>query len=200
MLGCRPFLASRSPPIPSTTTAKRKAKTTAGSAATKAKTDPAKRDRNRLSAEAKLAELKRRLLEIADLSGAGAVLGWDQATYMPKGGAVARARQGATLSRLAHEKFTDPALGKLLDDLAPHAERLPYGSDDASLIRIVRRDFDKATKVPADALAKSLAGTTAETRSFDLPLGSMGAPSPVNEPRRPHRECRPGKGCDRVRR
>ena len=50
---------------------------------------------------------------------------------MPKGGAAARARQGATLSRLAHEKFTDPALGKLLDDLAPHVERLPYDSDDA---------------------------------------------------------------------
>ncbi len=73
---------------------------------------------------------------------------------MPKGGAVARARQGATLSRLAHEKFTDPALGKLLDDLAPHAERLPYDSDDASLVRIVGRDFDKATKVPAEFVAR----------------------------------------------
>ena len=122
--------------------------------AKKAKTDPAKRDRNRPSAEAKLAELKRRLLEIADLSGASAVLGWDQATYMPKGGAVARARQGATLNRLAHEKFTDPALGKLLDDLAPHAERLPYDCDDASLVRIVRRDFDKATKVPSEFVAR----------------------------------------------
>ena len=94
--------------------------------------------------EDKLAELKRRLLEISDLSGAGAVLGWDQATYMPKGGAAARARQGATLSRLAHERLVDPALGKLLDDLAPYAERLPYDSDEASLVRVVRRDFDKA--------------------------------------------------------
>ena len=52
--------------------------------------------------EEKLADLEQRLLEISDLSGAGAVLGWDQATYRPKGGAAARARQGATLSRLAH--------------------------------------------------------------------------------------------------
>ena len=57
------------------------------------------------------------LLEISDLNSAGAVLGWDHATYMPKGGATARARQGATLSRLAHEKFVDPALGRLLDAL-----------------------------------------------------------------------------------
>ena len=109
---------------------------------------------NGLSAEAKLAELKRRLLEIGDLSSAGAVLGWDQATYMPKGGAAARARQGATLSRLAHEKFTDPALGRLLDELAAYEAGLPYDSDDASLIRIVRRDYEKATKVPADFVAR----------------------------------------------
>jgi len=109
---------------------------------------------NRRSAESKLAELKRRLLEISDLNCAGAVLGWDQATYMPKGGAGARARQGATLSRLAHEKFTDPALGRLLDGLATFAERLPEDSDDASMIRIVRRDFEKAIKVPAEFVAR----------------------------------------------
>lgn len=109
---------------------------------------------NGLSAEAKLAELRQRLLEISDLNNAGAVLGWDQATYMPKGGAAARARQGATLSRLAHEKFTDPAIGKLLDGLVNYEESQPYGSDDASLIRIVRRDNEKATKVPSDFVSR----------------------------------------------
>lgn len=109
---------------------------------------------NGLSAEAKLAELRQRLLEISDLSNAGAVLGWDQATYMPKGGAAARARQGATLSRLAHEKFTDPAVGRLLDGLAAYAARQPYESDDASLIRVVRRDYEKAIKVPSDFVSR----------------------------------------------
>ena len=109
---------------------------------------------NGFSAEAKLADVKRRLLEISDLNNAGAVLSWDQATYMPKGGATARARQGATLSRLAHEKFTDPALGRLLDDLAVYGESQPYASDDASLIRVVRRDYEKATKVPADFVSR----------------------------------------------
>jgi carboxypeptidase Taq len=85
------------------------------------------------------------------------VLGWDQATYMPPGGAAARARQGATLSRLAHEKFVDPALGRLLDQLQPFAESLPADSDDACLIRITRRDFEKALKVPADFVARSSA-------------------------------------------
>jgi carboxypeptidase Taq len=107
--------------------------------------------------ETKLNELKQRLLEINDLGAAGALLGWDQATYMPKGGAPARAHQSATLSRLAHERRVDPALGKLLDALAPYGESLPYDSDAASLIRVARRDFEKAIKVPADYVARASA-------------------------------------------
>lgn len=104
--------------------------------------------------ETKLQDLKNRLQEIADLNGAAAVLNWDQSTYMPPGGAAARGRQQATLSRLSHEKFTDPALGKLLDDLQSYAEGLPYDSDDAALIRATRRDYDRATKVPSDFMAR----------------------------------------------
>ena len=112
-------------------------------------------------AEARLEELKGRLREVSDLGAAGAVLGWDQATYMPPGGAAARARQGATLSRLAHEKFTDPALGKLLDELQPYADGLSPDSDDASLLRVARRDFEKAVKVPADFVARWSAHSSA---------------------------------------
>jgi carboxypeptidase Taq len=104
-----------------------------------------------------LADLKRRLLEISDLNFSNAVLGWDQATYMPPGGAEARGRQAAMLSKLAHEKSVDPALGRLVDDLAPHGERLPYESDDASLIRVARRDFEKAIRLPADYVERASA-------------------------------------------
>jgi carboxypeptidase Taq len=113
------------------------------------------------SDEAKLVELKRRLSEIADLSSAGAVLGWDQATYMPAGGATARARQGATLSRLAHEKAVDAALGKLIDSLGPYGASLPYESDAASLIRVAKRDFEKAIKVPANYVERASAAGSA---------------------------------------
>ena len=113
------------------------------------------------SEQARLGELKHRLSEIADLGSAGAVLGWDQATYMPAGGAPARARQGATLSRLAHEKAVDPALGKLIDSLAPYAASLPYNSDAASLVRVAKRDFEKAIKVPADYVARASAAGSA---------------------------------------
>ncbi len=132
-------------------------KTKAGAGVAKARAATATPARNRQPAETKLAELKRRLLEISDLAAAGAVLGWDQSTYMPRGGAHARARQGATLSRLAHQKSVDPALGKLLDALAPYAAGLPYDSDEASLIRIARRDFKKAIKLPSAYVARASA-------------------------------------------
>jgi carboxypeptidase Taq len=98
--------------------------------------------------EQKLQELKRRLLEIDDLEKAAAVLGWDQSTYMPPGGAEARGRHLATLARLAQEKFVDPAIGKLLDELQPYADSLPYDSFKASLVRVTRRKYERAVRVP----------------------------------------------------
>ncbi|WP_174556048.1 carboxypeptidase M32 [Aggregatilinea lenta] len=112
--------------------------------------------------EDKLQDLKTRLIEANDLSTAGAVLYWDQSTYMPPGGASARARQMATLEKLAHEKLTDPAIGRLLDALEPWAESLPSDSDDAALIRETRRVYERAIKVPSDFTAL-IANHTAET-------------------------------------
>ena len=102
----------------------------------------------------KLAELKVRLAEINDLEMAAALLNWDQLTYMPAGGGEARGRQLATLAKISQEKFIDPAIGRLLADLRPYAESLPYDSDDASLIRVAQIDYERATKVPPEFMAE----------------------------------------------
>jgi carboxypeptidase Taq len=104
--------------------------------------------------EKKMQELKTILAEVSDLNGAQAVLGWDQSTYMPQGGGAARGRQMSTLAKLAQEKFIDPAVGRLLDDLQKYEESLPFDSDDASLIRVTRRDYERATRVPPDFVAR----------------------------------------------
>ena len=106
------------------------------------------------SPEIKIAELIRRLLEISDLNAASALLSWDQATYLPKRGVAARARQSAIVRRLAHEKSVDPKLGKLLDELEPYAASLPYESNEASLVRIAGGDFQKAIRVPSEYVAR----------------------------------------------
>ena len=104
--------------------------------------------------KAKLQELRTRLIEVNDIRAADAILFWDQSTYMPPGGAAARARQSATLSKIAHIKFVDPAIGKLLDDLRPYEESLPYDDDDAALIRVSRREYENAVKIPPEFMGK----------------------------------------------
>jgi carboxypeptidase Taq len=101
-----------------------------------------------------LQELQNRLTEIDDLQHAAALLHWDQATYMPEGGAVARGRQLSTLNRLAHEKFIDPRVGELLENLRSLEENSSPESWEASLIRVTRRQYERAARVPSEFEAR----------------------------------------------
>jgi carboxypeptidase Taq len=103
---------------------------------------------------AAVAQLKDRVAEIHDLGRASALLGWDQQVKMPAGGAGVRAEQLATLNRLAHEALTTDAMGELLSELESVEGELDPESDEACLIRLVRRDWDKARRVPADLEAE----------------------------------------------
>jgi carboxypeptidase Taq len=104
--------------------------------------------------EGDLRTLRERLAEISDLYRSAAVLRWDQLVMMPPRGSEARAEALATLGRIAHDKFVDDEIGNLLERLRPHEESLAYDSDDASLIRVTRRDWEKARRVPSDLRAE----------------------------------------------
>ncbi len=99
-------------------------------------------------------ELKTLLARVADLNAAADVLEWDQETYMPDGAAGARAHQVATLRKLAHEFFTADEVGTLLEALAPATQGLDPVSTEASLVRVARRDYEKAFKIPAALVAE----------------------------------------------
>lgn len=123
-------------------------------------------------------ELRERLAEIADLSAAGGLLGWDQQTMMPERAAAQRAEQLGTVGKLVHERFTDPAIGRLLDAAEPLVAAVAGdgadaadgdggdgdGADaaadgdvtaiDAALVRVTRRDWEKARRVPTDLAAE----------------------------------------------
>ena len=106
-------------------------------------------------------DLKSRLAEIHDLRRAQEILFWDQTVMMPPGGGAVRGAQVTTLDRIAHEKFISDEIGTLLEDLAGYEQELDYDSDDASLIRTTRRDWEKAHRVPAD-LAAEMTGAAAD--------------------------------------
>jgi carboxypeptidase Taq len=104
--------------------------------------------------ESALTELRGRLLEIDDLQRAKDVLEWDQTTYMPPGGANGRARQMATLEKIGHARSSDPELGNLLENLEDYADKLAADSDDAALIHVAKRDYDRATRVSTELMGE----------------------------------------------
>jgi carboxypeptidase Taq len=103
-----------------------------------------------------LERLKVTVGEIYDLERVGFLLAWDQETTMPPDAALARAEQRATIGRTAHERLVSDELGKLLEELRGEEESLPYESDEAGLIRVARRDHEKARRVPAELRAEIL--------------------------------------------
>jgi len=103
----------------------------------------------------KLQALKDILAEVTDLSRAAALLEWDQETYMPPGGVQSRAEQLSTLLRLAHVHFTSDEVGRLLSELEDEPGGRPFDSDEASLIRVTRRDYDQERKLPPDLVAEA---------------------------------------------
>ncbi|TMK74235.1 MAG: carboxypeptidase M32 [Actinobacteria bacterium] len=125
----------------------------------------------------KLDRLRELVGEVDDLRKAATLLFWDQRVMMPPGGAQARAEASATVGRLAHQKFVSPELGKLLDEL--DEGDYDYDSFEASLIRVTKRDYEKAVRVPPEltgemrrssALALSAWGPAKQSSDFQALL------------------------------
>jgi carboxypeptidase Taq len=83
---------------------------------------------------------------IADLRFAGAVLQWDQETYLPPKGAPIRGQQIATLSEIAHRYFTDEKLGARLQELSG-SEHLSY--EEKRNVALTWQDYSKQKKFPS---------------------------------------------------
>jgi carboxypeptidase Taq len=91
-----------------------------------------------------LTELKQQMYDLNALQSAASMMEWDQQTYMPRGGAAARAEHLGILSRMHHEQFTNERTGSLIE----RAKSEAANEDDLALIRVVKRDYDLATKLP----------------------------------------------------
>ena len=103
-----------------------------------------------------LQPLTDRLLEIQRINSAASVLSWDQETYMPAGGGVARAEQIATLQGIAHQHLisadTDRLLGTWLDldtGLPLEQDGELWDESSGALLREVWRDYSRAKKLPS---------------------------------------------------
>ena len=103
---------------------------------------------------AALAAVRERAAVLAQLGRVQALLFWDQNTMMPPRGAEGRGDQQATLESIHHERLCDPELERLLDALEPWAAGEHPDSDDVRLIAVLRRDVEKAVRVPTSLAAE----------------------------------------------
>jgi carboxypeptidase Taq len=110
-----------------------------------------------------LDHLKSLLAEVADLRRAAELLEWDERVCMPDGGATIHGEMSATIRRLAHEKFTTEAIG-----IAIESARATLDGDDLArrLVEVTARDYDKATKVPADFVAEHAQAVSAAQHAW----------------------------------
>lgn len=113
------------------------------------------------SAYAELCELLR---GAATLGSIGSLLDWDQETYMPPRGGEHRSEQRSMIARLAHERATNPRIGELIaaceTDKSVTGDKTSIAAAD---IREMRRDYDRATKLPSDLVAE-LAKVTSQAQ------------------------------------
>ena len=101
-----------------------------------------------------LDQLRSRMAEITDLRNTAHLLEWDQQTMMPPRGGASRAESIATLERIRHDMFVSAETGRLLDAAAGELDGADSASDDAALVRVVRRRWDKARRVPTELAAE----------------------------------------------
>lgn len=110
------------------------------------------------NAQELLDDLVSRLKSTAVLASCSALLGWDEQTYLPPGGAGHRADQLGLLAGIAHQRSTDPKIGELLSQLES-AKAFTADSVEGALLREARRDYDRKTKLP-QRLVEELSRTT----------------------------------------
>jgi carboxypeptidase Taq len=88
----------------------------------------------------------------AVIKSTGSVLGWDQETYLPPGGAAHRAAQLSWISARAHEMAVSDEWRKALEA----AEAADPGTDPVTTanLRVMRRDFNRSTRLPVEFVAR----------------------------------------------
>jgi carboxypeptidase Taq len=102
----------------------------------------------------KYRKLAAHLAKVHNLTITYRILSWDQQVNMPPAGDAARAAQMATVWRLRHELFASDTTARLLEEAAREIESAPFDSNEASLIRVARREFDAAVKLRAEFVTR----------------------------------------------
>ncbi len=98
----------------------------------------------------KLGELKEKLLVIARLGSATAMLGWDQEVNLPPKAQVYRGDVQAQLAGELHKLSTGKKFVELITELRSPASMKSLSTDEQVIVREVWRDVEQAIKLPKE--------------------------------------------------
>ena len=96
--------------------------------------------------------------ELSVFGGIASLLGWDQMTYMPQGGAEDRSEHISLISTLAHEKVISDTFWKHIEKLTNNIESL--SEKDQIVIKRLRKDVENSRKIPSEFVEKLSKTTT----------------------------------------
>ena len=106
------------------------------------------------------------IAEVMDLRHAADLIEWDERVKMPPGGVTVHGEMSATLRRLAHEKFTASEVGDSIDAARQALAGADPDSDAVRIVAVAARDYDRATKVPAEFVAEHAATISAAQHTW----------------------------------
>ncbi|HYB23222.1 MAG TPA: carboxypeptidase M32 [Solirubrobacteraceae bacterium] len=112
-------------------------------------------------------QLRGRMAELADLASLEMLASWDQQVMMPVEGAVARAQQLGVLARITHERATAAEIGDWLEEIAAALRAGEQLEEiDRDIVRIARRDWERARRVPEELAAELAQASAAGQESW----------------------------------
>jgi carboxypeptidase Taq len=107
--------------------------------------------------------------ELSVFGGIGALLGWDQMTYMPKSGAADRSEHAALISTLSHERVVSDEFWNHIQTLSSSIEHLD--EKNRIIVQKLEEDVEKARKVPSDFVSRMVKATTISYQKWEEARG-----------------------------
>ncbi len=98
--------------------------------------------------------------ELSVLGGIGALIGWDQMTYMPKKAAIDKSEQSALLSKIAHNKVISNKFWNHIEKLNKETIYKDLSEKDKNVVKRLYIDVEKARCVPSKFVEKMSKTTT----------------------------------------
>jgi carboxypeptidase Taq len=103
--------------------------------------------------------------ELSVIGGIGALLGWDQMTYMPPMGVGDRSEQTALISKMSHEKVISDKFWEHIQILSNSIDNL--SEKDKIVVKRLKKDVEKSRKVPSEFVERSAKITTLAYQSWE---------------------------------